>query len=151
MKPNDGLPKVVAVDLDGTILQPVWEVPNTTIHNYETQFGRVLPMVRESLNSIWFWGYKIVIWTTRTDTEAVRNFLVDKKIPFDEINKNPKEVKEAFRWGPGKGEEPRKIYYTYLIDDRAGFEGDWNMVLRKLSPGTAAEEAYGWLLADDNM
>lgn len=132
MKPNDQLPKVIAVDLDGTILQPVWEVPDTTIHNYETKFGEVLPLARESLNVLCYWGYKIIIWTTRTDTEAVRRYLVDKKIPFDEINRNINEVRKAFGWVSST--EPRKIYYTHLIDDRAGFGGDWAAELKKFKP-----------------
>ena len=131
---NDGLPKVIAVDLDGTILQPVWDVPDTTIHNYEGKFGEVMPLARESLNVLWIWGYKIIIWTTRNDIEGVRKYLVEKKIPFDEINKNIPEVKRIFGWGPGKGEEPRKIYYTHLIDDRAGFNGDWAAELKKYKP-----------------
>lgn len=155
MKPpqyNDRLPKVIAVDLDGTILQPVWDVPGTTIHNYEGKFGEVMPLAREALNVLWVWGYKIVIWTTRTDTVAVRRYLVNNKIPFDTINKNIPEVVKLFGWsnripigtqimvetakGPELFErgEPRKIYYTHLIDDRAGFSGDWSVELKKYKP-----------------
>ena len=116
------LGKIIAVDLDGTILEG----------DGVAEFGAVKPLARETLNALWYWGYKIIVWTCRQDLLAVSQYLREMKIPYDAINENVPEVLEALGW-TWEG-APRKIYYTHLIDDRAGFDGDWQGVARRFCP-----------------
>jgi hypothetical protein len=55
-------------------------------------------------------GCHLIVFTAEKDTEKVKNFLTEQKIPFDGINENPPFFKS----------DARKIYYNILLDDRAG-------------------------------
>jgi hypothetical protein len=100
-------PKVVAVDLDGTILK---QVPYPTM-------GEALPGFREELEILKRLGWVIVIWTCRGPAEydAVRAQLDAHGIPHDYINENP--------YGVPNGSP--KIYADVYVDDRGlRFEGE---------------------------
>jgi hypothetical protein len=95
-------PKIIAVDVDGTILK----------YDRNSHLGEYGPpiqgMIRE-LQMLRDHGWKIVIWTCRTDNEDLRHHLDLSGIPYDFINNHP--------WnGP---EEPRKIMADAYLDDRA--------------------------------
>ena len=97
--------------------------------NYEDHpIGVVRPYVREVLTALREWGWRIVIWTTRTEEDKVAQFLDEMRIPYDTINKNVPEVDQLLWYS--KFRSPRKVFYTHLIDDRAGFDGDWLRLLK---------------------
>jgi len=102
--------KYVCVDLDGTILlYDEWRGEN--------QFGKPVAGVQEALERLRSAGWKIIIYTTRSDNEAVSNYLKLHAIPFDYFNENPEQPKNA------TGGKPMADAY---IDDRGiQFNGDW--------------------------
>lgn len=97
------LPKIVAVDFDGTLAYtefPKIVAPNMILFN-------------ELLNGK-YKDYKKILWTNRTDhllDEAIE-YCRDLGLEFDEINDNIKEVRDA-------GLSPRKVYADVYIDDKA--------------------------------
>lgn len=95
----------IAVDLDGTLSLPTY--PKIGI-------GKLLPGAKEGMDELRKTGYKIVIYTARPwgDKLAIKNWLEDHQIPFDEIVCG-------------------KLLYKRLIDDRAGFK-DWNSDLKDI-------------------
>lgn len=66
-------------------------------------------------------GWRIAIWTCRADDleESMIEWLDSNDFPYDTINENP-----WFETGS------RKMYYDVLIDDRAGFDGNWDDALK---------------------
>jgi hypothetical protein len=105
-------PQVVAVDLDGTVLND--EYPN---------IGKPIDGMREELEALRQCGWKIVIWTVRDNDAEVSSKLKEYGIPFDHINENP--------WGPPK--QSRKIYADVYLDDRAlTFEGTARGIAKKV-------------------
>jgi hypothetical protein len=109
----------LAVDLDGTILEP----PNDYEYGGEHQFGTPLPGAKEALQEIIDGGAKVSIWTARqyfADTPeeedrlvmAVEDVLNEHSIPFTDIY---------------VGKKPPAHHF---IDDRnISFNGDWEQVL----------------------
>lgn len=97
------LPKIVAVDFDGTLAYtefPKIVAPNMILFN-------------ELLNGK-YKDYKKILWTNRTDhllDEAIE-YCRHLGLEFDEINDNIKEVKDV-------GLSPRKVYADVYIDDKA--------------------------------
>jgi hypothetical protein len=92
-------PKIVAVDMDGTIL-----------HSKESMdLGEPIPGVREKLQRLKTLGWVVVIWTVREETPEIIAHLKKHEIPFDYFNWHP--------WQPkGAGVKIRADCY---IDDRA--------------------------------
>ena len=97
-------PKVAAVDLDGTILYPL----------ESGELGDPLPGVREKLIQLQTNGWKIIIWTVRSDSEELQNHLRHHKIPFDFVNQHP--------WQPPDG-GPKIIADIYIDDRSITFDG----------------------------
>ncbi len=115
--------KTVCVDLDGTIIHyEEWKG--------EDHFGSPICGAKEAIEAMKAWGWKIIIFTTRGDSEKIANFLKSSNIPFDEINSNQDQPKNA------KG---GKVLADIYIDDRAiTFDGDWKKILSK------AQEFVPW-------
>jgi hypothetical protein len=98
---------ILGVDFDGTIIENETDyVPRTLMSN-----------VKEVLD----WAHKkncfIILWTCRSGKglQQAVNFLKQKEIPFDAVNKNY----------PDLGiETSNKIFASYYIDDRS-FEINW--------------------------
>jgi|WetSurMetagenome_2_1015567.scaffolds.fasta_scaffold15150_3 hypothetical protein len=106
-------PKVLAVDLDGTIL-----------HDEFPAKGDPIDGMKEQLEALRELGWKIVIWTVRDDNEGVAKHLKKHGVPFDYINENP--------FGPPK--QSRKIYADAYLDDRAiPFSGNPKNIARTVS------------------
>lgn len=98
---GDSLPKgTIVVDLDGTICE----------HRYPA-FGEPIAGAREALERLKAAGYRIVIYTVRTSShyrkighyhplinshDAVRAYLNQHQIPFDEIWSHDKPVAVAY-------------------------------------------------------
>ena len=109
-------PKIVAVDLDGTLLEyDGWKGP--------AHFGQPIPGVVSALFELKKAGWAIVIWTTRKTDYALRAHLEKHDIPFDYINKHP--------WQPPGSSH--KITADVYLDDRAvRFNGNTAGLARRI-------------------
>lgn len=105
--PHDG-PPVLAVDLDGTIL----EYDGTF---GDGEFGERLKGMVEELHKVREAGWKIVVWTCRPVSAKLKAHLKQNNVPYDFINEHP--------WN-GKV-EPRKIHARVYLDDKGlSFDGN---------------------------
>lgn len=121
--------RIIAVDLDGTILREKKPVKSVT------DFGQPEKKVRECLKFLQRHGFEILIHTCRTSPELsdqppvwlwmnVEEALKEREIPFDRIYN-----------GLGK---PLAEFY---IDDRGVFyAGDWEKTMREIL--ARAERSY---------
>jgi len=104
---DKGRPRILALDLDGTLLSydGNWAL---------NEFGEVLRGWLEELGTLRENGWKIVIWSCRTDTAELRAHLDAQEVPYDYINEHP--------WNGS--DNPRKIQADVYVDDKAiSFEG----------------------------
>lgn len=71
----------VAVDFDGTL---------ATYHGWRgsSNFGDPIQETVETVRLLKKMGWKIIIFTTREETEGLRQWLDENQVPYDEINKN---------------------------------------------------------------
>ena len=97
------LPKILAVDFDGTLVQD--KFPNIGEKN-DAVFAQVKAMQ--------VGGWRIVLWTCRCGKqlhEATR-YCLAQGLFFDAVNENIKEVQELF------GGDTRKVYADRYLDDK---------------------------------
>jgi hypothetical protein len=112
---------IVAVDFDLTLVD---------------DDEKVLPGARDALVYLKKTGWKVIIWTTRNDTDHVKAILTGGGVPFDHINENPET---------DIGNPPRKVYFDATVDDKAvPFQGDWGVVVAELDRKRAS-----WRLAGE--
>lgn len=106
--------KYVCIDLDGTIVHyKEWEG--------ETIFGDPVEGVQNALGELKSEGWSIIIYTTRGNKELIADYLRKNSIPFDYINENPDQPKNAFSGKP---------YAEAYIDDRGiQFNGNWKATI----------------------
>jgi len=106
MMSDEVRPHVLAIDLDGTLLQyDGWKGPE--------HFGVLIEGMVKVLRQLREKGWKISIWTTRAADDALRAHLQRHDVPYDYINENPH----------GPTGSP-KIFADVYLDDRAlRFEG----------------------------
>lgn len=102
------LPKIVAVDFDGTLVSN--EYPKIGNKNHRTF---------DDIKLFKLMGYKIILWTCRANDsqgntldEAVA-YCKSQGLEFDAVNQNIPEVIEMF------GSDTRKVYADIYIDDKA--------------------------------
>ena len=109
--------KYVCVDLDGTIAHyKEWEG--------ETKFGDPVEGVQEALGKLQSAGWKVIIYTTRGNQKLVEKYLRKHSVPFDYINKNPGQPKNALGGKP---------YADAYIDDRGiQFNGNWQAAVSEV-------------------
>lgn len=109
-------PKIVAVDLDGTLLEyDGWKGP--------AHFGKPIQGVVDALFELKKEGWAVVIWTTRRTDHALRAHLEKHGVPFDYINKHP--------WQPPG--TSHKITADVYLDDRAvRFNGNTSGLARRI-------------------
>jgi hypothetical protein len=108
-------PPVIAVDFDGTLVEPNDDVMNSSFI--------LKPHAKEVLDWMYNSGYYLILWTVR-DGEVLLNalnFLKANGIRFHSVNQNA-----PFLDFPTS----RKIYFDFCIDDR-GFESEINWLLIK--------------------
>lgn len=107
------MPKVVAVDFDGVIHEFTGWKGKETI-----EFPIDVPAMNNELLRLREAGWKIIVWTARSDLNIVETFLQDYCIIYDTINDNP--------WAPENLRDARKIQADVYIDDRTiCFGGEW--------------------------
>lgn len=109
--------KTICIDIDGTICRySKWISPY--------HFGEILPNAKEIINRLHEDGWYIIIFSTRSDKEIIKDFLIRNNIYFDSINNNPYQPQNAV------GGKPLADIY---LDDRAiTFKGDWNQTYAKI-------------------
>lgn len=102
--------KTICIDIDGTICRySEWINPH--------HFGEILPNAQEIINKLHEDGWYIIIFSTRSDKEIIKDFLIRNNIYFDSINNNPYQPQNAV------GGKPLADIY---LDDRAiTFMGNW--------------------------
>lgn len=99
------LPKIIAVDFDGTLVEDKWpEIgkPNKEVFEF-------LKYLQKEHN------IKLILWTSRTDRHLINaiEFCKAQGMEFDAINENLPEVK-AFT-----GRDTRKVYADIYLDDKS--------------------------------
>ncbi len=104
----DNLPKIVAVDFDGTLVED--EFP---------EIGRPCMEMFKAMKYLREQGVKVILWTSRNFyknrdlLEEAIAFCKEQGLEFDAINENIQEVQEL------TGEDTRKIYADLYIDDKS--------------------------------
>ena len=99
------LPKIVAIDFDGTLVEdqyPAIGAPNKTMF-------KIVKQLQHS-------GVKIILWTCRDDmylATAVRYCEQEFGLVFDAVNENIAETQNMFQ------NDTRKVYADLYIDDKA--------------------------------
>jgi hypothetical protein len=94
--------KTICFDLDGVVMHyDGWKGRDV--------FGKPNWEVIQAMQMLKVAGYRIIIWTTRNATPALKEYLARNKIPYDSINSTAHNP-------PGTSQKP--IYHAY-IDDRA--------------------------------
>jgi hypothetical protein len=73
-------------------------------------YGEPLPHSQLALTMLQRMGFKIMIWTTRAQTDVIKKACEENSIPYDYINENPNQPPEI---------NPSKPVADYYIDDRA--------------------------------
>ena len=104
--------KAICVDFDGVIADYSKGFQGRGV------FGDPIPGAAVVLNALRSEGWKIIIFTTRSETNLLRDYMVRHNIPYDEINENSDNPP-----GTNKGKPIAEVY----LDDRAiTFTGDWS-------------------------
>lgn len=98
-----GLPLIIAVDFDGTIVKD--EFP---------EIGEEIPLMVDVLKKIKELNIKLILWTSRTGSylKAAVDWCAEKDLYFDAINENIQEVKDF------TGMDTRKVYADIYLDDK---------------------------------
>jgi hypothetical protein len=110
--------KTVCIDFDGCIAQ-------CTDTFQEDVFGEPVEGAKEAMEVLRSHGYILIIFTTRSATDALKAWLKEHKIPYDAINENPSQP---------AGANPGKPIADVYIDDRAvTFRGDWSWTIREVA------------------
>lgn len=105
---------IIAVDFDGTLV-------NFSFPDY----GKIKPDAKACLLKLQKFC-DLILWTCRfgKDLERIVSYLKFEGISFKAVNENVSYL---------PFETSKKIYADYYIDDRAGFDGDWEKVYEKVS------------------
>ena len=110
--------KTLAVDFDGVI-------SHYTRWKGKGVFESPVKGCSSFLKKLRSCGWKIIIFTTRSEISDIRIYLKENKIPYDYINFNPENKKQKL--------SPNKILADVYLDDRAiRFNGHWDKKLFKL-------------------
>ena len=107
----------VCIDLDGTIAHyKEWQG--------EEFFGDPVEGVGLALEQLGKEGWKIIIYTTRSNQTLIEAYLKGNSIPFDYINHNPDQPENAIGGKP---------YADVYVDDRGvQFNGNWSVTLNEV-------------------
>lgn len=97
------LPKIVAVDFDGTLVEDKYP-----------KIGQPILAVFDVVKGLKANGVKVILWTCRDGKylEEAVNCCRSLGLEFDAINENIEETKTLF------GNDTRKVYANLYIDDK---------------------------------
>lgn len=103
-KEMSSLPKILAVDFDGTLVEDCYP-----------HIGTINERNLNLVNSYKEKGYKIVLWTCRDGEllDAAVKLCKENGLEFDAVNQNVKEVREMFN------NDTRKVYADIYLDDKS--------------------------------
>ena len=95
--------KIIAVDFDGTLVENKWP-----------GIGRPDKHLFSYLINCRKHGIKVILYTMREGKllDQAVGFCRERGLEFDAVNDNLEEQKQYY------GNNPRKIYYDWLIDDK---------------------------------
>ena len=107
--------KTIAIDFDGVLADYSKGYQGKDI------FGAPITGADNATKVLKENGWRIIVYTTRPNTEALRHWLKENNITYDYINENPDQPEE------GKG---CKLIADIYIDDRAlQFRGQWKWLV----------------------
>lgn len=109
--------KTICIDFDGVIADysQGWQGPDI--------FGAPMPGAAEALQHLHQNGWKVIIFTTRSNTHGLRSYLERNGIWYDEINENSDQP---------DGSNPGKPVADCYVDDRAVRFIDWRQALHDI-------------------
>lgn len=114
--------KTICIDFDGVIAD------YSDGYQGEDKFGDMVVNADIGTQIIKKKGWRIIIYTTRPVTEALKKYLADNKIAYDYINENPDQPKGS---DISKG---CKIVADVYLDDRAvSFRGNWEWTVNDIA------------------
>lgn len=105
---NKDLPKIVAVDFDGTLVEDKFP-----------EIGNPIEPMFDYCKKLKNSGVKLILWTSRDNDSEDRNldraveFCKNMGLEFDAVNENLEELKSMFH------NDTRKVYADLYIDDKA--------------------------------
>ena len=108
MNTMNDLPKIVAVDFDGTLVEDRFP-----------EIGEPIQVMFQLCKQLKAVGVKLILWTSRDNDSPQRNldaavdFCVDQGLIFDAVNHNIPEVISLFH------NDTRKVYADLYLDDKA--------------------------------
>lgn len=111
--------KTICIDFDGVIA-------DYSKYNGKGFFGNPLPGAVKKIRELKEQGWTIIIYTTRSETHQLKEYLDLHRILYDYINYNPENIDQGCNMG--------KPLATVYLDDRAiNFDGDWDKAFNKIS------------------
>jgi hypothetical protein len=108
---------VLGVDFDGTIVEEAF--PN---------IGEIKQITVELMKEAMEAGHLVVVWTARSGQaeQQAKDFLIENDIPHHYVNENPEDPYAI------RGEQGRKIFCDYYLDDRAVYVDDIEKVFNAI-------------------
>jgi len=106
--------KTICIDFDGTIADysKGWQG--------DDKFGEIFPGAAKAINTLKAMGWRVIIFTCREDNKALRDYLKEQGISFDEIN------------GGQQQGSPKPVADVYIDDKGLRFQGDWMKSLEEI-------------------
>lgn len=111
--------KTIAIDFDGVLADysKGWQGKDV--------FGDMIKGADSATQVLKENGWKIIVFTTREATDALRKWLADNNISYDYINENPDAPEDA---------QKGKVIADIYLDDRGiCFRGEWKWVLEEIA------------------
>lgn len=119
---KDDIPPTICIDFDGVIADYSKGFQGQDV------FGSIMPGAREGILELKSRGWKIIIFSCRPDTPALRKYLADNGIAFDSINVNDQQF---------EGSNPGKPFADIYLDDRAIRFKSWSQSMTAIIAQTA--------------
>jgi hydroxymethylpyrimidine pyrophosphatase-like HAD family hydrolase len=107
--------KTIAIDFDATIATYDGFKGKGVFGNPVEGASRVIKQLKQK-------GWKIIIYTTRSETHQIIDYLDEHNIPYDYINHNPKNIELGCSLG-------KPLADVYLDDRAITFDGNWGKAL----------------------
>lgn len=106
--------RTLAVDLDGTLLE---------YDDFEKPLGKPIPGMKEELEKVRAAGWRVVIWTVRSNISEIKALLDEYGIPYDGINEHDNEPQDHSR---------KMSAHVYLDDRSMPFNGNTEGLAEKV-------------------